>query len=54
MAGAPYTPPSDEGALNLLVIGGSQGARVLSDVVPAAVALIALVFALRRPRRPVP
>lgn len=38
MAGAPYTPPSDEGALNLLVIGGSQGARVLSDVVPEAIA----------------
>ncbi|WP_029372338.1 undecaprenyldiphospho-muramoylpentapeptide beta-N-acetylglucosaminyltransferase [Paracoccus sp. TRP] len=37
-AGAAYTPASEEGALNLLVIGGSQGARVLSDTVPAAVA----------------
>lgn len=36
-AAAPYQPPG-EGVLNLLVIGGSQGARVLSDVVPAAVA----------------
>ncbi|KGJ05143.1 UDP-N-acetylglucosamine-N-acetylmuramylpentapeptide N-acetylglucosamine transferase [Paracoccus halophilus] len=35
-AGAPYAPPG-EGALNLLVIGGSQGARLLSDVVPAAI-----------------
>ena len=29
---------SDRGPLNLLVTGGSQGARVLSDVVPAALA----------------
>ncbi|HWL57163.1 MAG TPA: undecaprenyldiphospho-muramoylpentapeptide beta-N-acetylglucosaminyltransferase [Paracoccus sp. (in: a-proteobacteria)] len=36
-AGTPYQPPG-EGALNILVIGGSQGARVLSDMVPAAVA----------------
>lgn len=37
LAAAPYAPPG-EGALHLLVIGGSQGARVLSDVVPEAVA----------------
>ena len=36
-AAAPYIPPGDT-ALNLLVIGGSQGARILSDTVPAAVA----------------
>lgn len=36
-AGAAYQPPG-QGPLNLLVIGGSQGARVLSDIVPAAVA----------------
>jgi len=36
-AGAPYTPPGG-GRTTLLVFGGSQGARVLSDVVPAAVA----------------
>lgn len=35
-AGAAYVAPG-EGALNLLVIGGSQGARVLSDIVPAAI-----------------
>ncbi|QBF31250.1 UDP-N-acetylglucosamine--N-acetylmuramyl-(pentapeptide) pyrophosphoryl-undecaprenol N-acetylglucosamine transferase [Thalassococcus sp. S3] len=34
-AGAPYTPPGDY-PMNILVMGGSQGARVLSDVVPAA------------------
>ncbi len=38
-AGAPYIPPGDY-PLNLLVIGGSQGARILSDVVPAALALL--------------
>ena len=38
-AGAPYRPPGD-GALHLLVIGGSQGARVLSDCVPAAIAAL--------------
>lgn len=38
-AGAPYQPPGD-GTLSVLVIGGSQGARVLSDVVPAAMAAL--------------
>ena len=38
-AGAAYQPPG-AGALNLLVIGGSQGARVLSDVIPAAIAAL--------------
>lgn len=38
-AAAPYAPPGD-GVLHLLVIGGSQGARVLSDVVPAAIAAL--------------
>lgn len=36
-AAAPYIPPGDY-PMELLVIGGSQGARVLADVVPAAVA----------------
>ncbi|WP_225612017.1 undecaprenyldiphospho-muramoylpentapeptide beta-N-acetylglucosaminyltransferase [Paracoccus sp. PAR01] len=35
-AAAPYVAPAD-GPLNVLVIGGSQGARVLSDVVPDAI-----------------
>jgi UDP-N-acetylglucosamine--N-acetylmuramyl-(pentapeptide) pyrophosphoryl-undecaprenol N-acetylglucosamine transferase len=38
-ASAPYIPPGDY-PMALVVIGGSQGARILSDVVPAAVALL--------------
>ena len=38
-AGAGYIPPGDY-PMDLLVIGGSQGARILSDVVPAAVAAL--------------
>ncbi len=38
-AGVPYQPPGD-GPLRVLILGGSQGARILSDVVPAAVALL--------------
>ncbi|MFV0302844.1 MAG: UDP-N-acetylglucosamine--N-acetylmuramyl-(pentapeptide) pyrophosphoryl-undecaprenol N-acetylglucosamine transferase [Paracoccus sp. (in: a-proteobacteria)] len=38
-AGAPYLPPGN-GPLHIVVIGGSQGARVLSDVVPAAIAAL--------------
>jgi len=35
-AGAPYIPPGDYPML-ILVMGGSQGARILSDVVPQAI-----------------
>ncbi|MCV2876584.1 UDP-N-acetylglucosamine--N-acetylmuramyl-(pentapeptide) pyrophosphoryl-undecaprenol N-acetylglucosamine transferase [Rhodobacteraceae bacterium XHP0102] len=35
-AGAAYTPPGDW-PLSLVIIGGSQGARILSEVVPTAV-----------------
>ncbi len=35
--GAPYIPPGDY-PMQFLVLGGSQGARILSDVVPGAVA----------------
>lgn len=44
-AAAPYIAPGDY-PMSLVVIGGSQGARILSDVVPAALA--ALPEALRR------
>ncbi len=40
LAGAPYDAPTATGPLKLLVFGGSQGARVFSELVPAAVALL--------------
>ncbi|MRU14399.1 UDP-N-acetylglucosamine--N-acetylmuramyl-(pentapeptide) pyrophosphoryl-undecaprenol N-acetylglucosamine transferase [Roseovarius sp. A21] len=44
-AGAGYIPPGDY-PMSVLVIGGSQGARILSDMIPAAIA--ALPEGLRR------
>jgi UDP-N-acetylglucosamine--N-acetylmuramyl-(pentapeptide) pyrophosphoryl-undecaprenol N-acetylglucosamine transferase len=44
--GLPYPEADGDGPLSLLVTGGSQGARVFSEVVPAALAL--LPEALRR------
>lgn len=38
----PYRAPSSDGSIRLLVLGGSQGARVFSDVIPAAVKLLPL------------
>jgi UDP-N-acetylglucosamine--N-acetylmuramyl-(pentapeptide) pyrophosphoryl-undecaprenol N-acetylglucosamine transferase len=40
LAGQPYPVPPEGGALRLLVTGGSQGARVFADVVPAAIAAL--------------
>jgi UDP-N-acetylglucosamine--N-acetylmuramyl-(pentapeptide) pyrophosphoryl-undecaprenol N-acetylglucosamine transferase len=40
MKDAPYETPSSDGMLNILVFGGSQGARALSETVPAAIALL--------------
>ena len=39
-AGQPYTPPTLDGPINLLVTGGSLGARVFSDAVPAAIGML--------------
>src|SRR3954464_3866853 len=36
-ASVPYEPPQPNGPLRLLVVGGSQGARVMSDIVPPAI-----------------
>jgi len=36
----PYSVPTADAPLRLLVLGGSLGARVLSDVVPAALAML--------------
>lgn len=38
-AGASYIPPGDY-PMSILVMGGSQGARILSDVVPPAIAAL--------------
>jgi UDP-N-acetylglucosamine--N-acetylmuramyl-(pentapeptide) pyrophosphoryl-undecaprenol N-acetylglucosamine transferase len=32
-----YVPPATTGSFRLLAVGGSQGARVMSDIVPAAI-----------------
>ena len=37
---APYPPFSEDGLLRILVTGGSQGARVLSEVVPDGLAML--------------
>jgi len=42
-AGAPYIPPGDY-PMSILVMGGSQGARILSDVVPDAIAALPAQF----------
>ncbi|APE43053.1 UDP-N-acetylglucosamine--N-acetylmuramyl-(pentapeptide) pyrophosphoryl-undecaprenol N-acetylglucosamine transferase [Sulfitobacter alexandrii] len=42
-AGAGYIPPGDY-PMEILVMGGSQGARILSDVVPAALAALPLAM----------
>jgi UDP-N-acetylglucosamine--N-acetylmuramyl-(pentapeptide) pyrophosphoryl-undecaprenol N-acetylglucosamine transferase len=36
-AAVPYDQPAPNGPLRLLVVGGSQGARVMSDIVPPAI-----------------
>lgn len=36
-AGVPYAPPEPDGPLRLLVTGGSQGARIMADIVPHAI-----------------
>jgi UDP-N-acetylglucosamine--N-acetylmuramyl-(pentapeptide) pyrophosphoryl-undecaprenol N-acetylglucosamine transferase len=40
VAGAPYDTPAAGGPLRLLVFGGSQGARVFSERVPAAINML--------------
>jgi UDP-N-acetylglucosamine--N-acetylmuramyl-(pentapeptide) pyrophosphoryl-undecaprenol N-acetylglucosamine transferase len=34
---APYAPPDPQGPLRLLAFGGSQGARIMADIVPPAI-----------------
>ena len=42
-----YAAPAADGPVRLLVMGGSQGARLFSDVVPAALALLPLTLRSR-------
>jgi len=37
LADHPYTPPSPYGSIRLLITGGSQGARLLSELMPEAI-----------------
>jgi UDP-N-acetylglucosamine--N-acetylmuramyl-(pentapeptide) pyrophosphoryl-undecaprenol N-acetylglucosamine transferase len=37
----PYQPPAPGGPIELLILGGSQGARIFSEVVPPALAALA-------------
>lgn len=39
-AGVPYPAPRDGEPLRVIVFGGSQGARVMADIVPDAIALL--------------
>jgi UDP-N-acetylglucosamine--N-acetylmuramyl-(pentapeptide) pyrophosphoryl-undecaprenol N-acetylglucosamine transferase len=36
-AAVPYAAPTADGPLRLLVVGGSQGARIMADIVPPAI-----------------
>jgi UDP-N-acetylglucosamine--N-acetylmuramyl-(pentapeptide) pyrophosphoryl-undecaprenol N-acetylglucosamine transferase len=40
IAGAPYPAFGGTGPINLVIFGGSQGARAISDIVPEAIALL--------------
>jgi UDP-N-acetylglucosamine--N-acetylmuramyl-(pentapeptide) pyrophosphoryl-undecaprenol N-acetylglucosamine transferase len=46
-AAQPYAAPQPAGTLNLLVTGGSQGARVMADVVPPAIERMAAALRAR-------
>jgi UDP-N-acetylglucosamine--N-acetylmuramyl-(pentapeptide) pyrophosphoryl-undecaprenol N-acetylglucosamine transferase len=43
----PYPPFTEEGLLRILITGGSQGARVLSDIVPDGLAMLQTALRLR-------
>ncbi|WP_309646007.1 undecaprenyldiphospho-muramoylpentapeptide beta-N-acetylglucosaminyltransferase [Phenylobacterium sp.] len=38
LASVPYEPPTADGPIRILITGGSQGARLLSELMPAAIA----------------
>jgi UDP-N-acetylglucosamine--N-acetylmuramyl-(pentapeptide) pyrophosphoryl-undecaprenol N-acetylglucosamine transferase len=46
-AASPYAPPQPDGLIRIVVSGGSQGARIMSDVVPAAIERLDLALRAR-------
>jgi UDP-N-acetylglucosamine--N-acetylmuramyl-(pentapeptide) pyrophosphoryl-undecaprenol N-acetylglucosamine transferase len=46
-AASAYVPPQPDGLVRLVVSGGSQGAKIMSDVVPAAIERLDLVLRSR-------
>jgi UDP-N-acetylglucosamine--N-acetylmuramyl-(pentapeptide) pyrophosphoryl-undecaprenol N-acetylglucosamine transferase len=46
-ASTPYLPPQPDGLVRLLVFGGSQGARIMSEIVPAAIERLDQALRLR-------
>ena len=46
-AAAPYAAPAPAGKLRLVMFGGSQGARVMAEIVPEAVELIPAALLVR-------
>jgi UDP-N-acetylglucosamine--N-acetylmuramyl-(pentapeptide) pyrophosphoryl-undecaprenol N-acetylglucosamine transferase len=46
-AAQPFVAPEADGLLRLLVFGGSQGARIMSEIVPAAIAQLDLSLRAR-------
>jgi UDP-N-acetylglucosamine--N-acetylmuramyl-(pentapeptide) pyrophosphoryl-undecaprenol N-acetylglucosamine transferase len=46
-AKTPYLPLAPDGTLRLLVFGGSQGARIMSEIVPAAIERLPKEFLAR-------
>jgi UDP-N-acetylglucosamine--N-acetylmuramyl-(pentapeptide) pyrophosphoryl-undecaprenol N-acetylglucosamine transferase len=47
LADVPYTPPTADGPIRLLVTGGSQGARLLSELTPVAIQQLPEALRLR-------
>ncbi len=39
-AATPFVPPAADGLVRLLVFGGSQGARIMSEIVPGAIEML--------------
>ncbi len=46
-AASAFAPPEPDGLLRLLVFGGSQGARIMSDVVPLAIERLDMALRMR-------